>query len=85
MRRLQVEHLDLLLLHHPDSGVGVEETMRALDGVVKAGKVRYVGASNHYAWQLEYCRGMAERMGLETFSVVQNCYMRCSGRWRWSI
>jgi len=74
LRRLQVEHVDLLLLHHPDSGVGVEETMKALDGVVKSGKARYVGASNHYAWQVEYSQRVAERMGLEKFSVVQNCY-----------
>jgi aryl-alcohol dehydrogenase-like predicted oxidoreductase len=74
LRRLQVEHVDVLLLHHPDSGAPVEESMRALDAVVKSGKARYVGASNHYAWQVAYSQGVAERLGLERFSVVQNCY-----------
>jgi aryl-alcohol dehydrogenase-like predicted oxidoreductase len=74
LRRLSVEHVDVLLLHHPDSQASVEESMRALDHVVKAGKARYVGASNHYAWQVAYSQSVAERLGLEKFSVVQNCY-----------
>jgi aryl-alcohol dehydrogenase-like predicted oxidoreductase len=74
LRRLQTDHVDAYLLHHPDSHAAVEETMRALDLVVKSGKARYVGCSNHYAWQIAHSQGVARQLGTEPFSIVQNCY-----------
>src|SRR5579864_9073427 len=52
LARLQTDHLDLYLTHEPDPEAPIEETLTALDGLVRAGKVLYVGASNVAAWQL---------------------------------
>jgi aryl-alcohol dehydrogenase-like predicted oxidoreductase len=52
LRRLKTDYLDLYLSHEPDSLVPVDETMRAYDDLVRAGKVRYVGCSNHSAWHV---------------------------------
>jgi len=52
LKRLQTDHLDLYQMHEPDPETPIEETLRALDDLVKAGKVRYLGTSNFAAWQL---------------------------------
>ncbi len=52
LRLLQTDYIDLYQLHHPDPITPVEETLEALDTLVKDGKVRYVGVANHYAWQI---------------------------------
>ena len=52
LRRLGTDHIDLYQIHGPDDRTPVEETMRALEDLVRAGKVRYIGASNHMSWQL---------------------------------
>lgn len=57
LRRLRTDHVDLYQLHYPDPSTPLEETMGALDDLVQAGKVRYVGASNHSA--LELCRALS--------------------------
>jgi aryl-alcohol dehydrogenase-like predicted oxidoreductase len=55
LRRLQVDHIDLLQIHRPSSEVPIEETMGALDLLVRDGKVRYIGTSNFSAWQIVEC------------------------------
>src|SRR3984885_12737459 len=57
--RLQTDHIDLYQIHHSDTITGVEETMRALDDLVRQGMVRYVGASNWSAWRLMKANGIA--------------------------
>jgi len=57
--RLQTDHVDLYQLHHPDPGTPVQETLSALDALVKQGKVRYIGLSNHYAWQMAHMLGIS--------------------------
>jgi aryl-alcohol dehydrogenase-like predicted oxidoreductase len=52
LRRLQTDHIDLYQVHRPDTGAALDETLRALDDLVRAGKVRYIGTSNHAAWQI---------------------------------
>jgi aryl-alcohol dehydrogenase-like predicted oxidoreductase len=52
LKRLGVEHIDLYQSHYPDEKIPIEETLRAFDDLVRAGKVRYIGASNYAAWRL---------------------------------
>jgi aryl-alcohol dehydrogenase-like predicted oxidoreductase len=74
LRRLQVDHVDLFQIHHPDAQTPVDETIMALDSLVKAGKTRYVGCSNHYAWQIAYSNAVAEKLHAEPMSTAQNSY-----------
>jgi len=52
LRRLQTDYIDLFQIHRPDPETPIEETLRALDDLVSAGKIRYIGCSNHAAWQI---------------------------------
>lgn len=58
LRRLQTDRIDLYMLHHPDPDTPAEETLSTLDTLVKQGKVRYWGVSNHYAWQIAHYLGL---------------------------
>jgi len=59
LRRLRTDYVDLYQLHHPDASTPVEEVLSTLDALVKQGKVRYIGVSNHYAWQIVHLLGVA--------------------------
>jgi aryl-alcohol dehydrogenase-like predicted oxidoreductase len=72
--RLGTDRLDMYLIHEPDPETPLEETLRALDDLVQAGKVLYVGASNIEAWRLGKALGISERDGLLRFQWVQNSY-----------
>ena len=74
LRRLQADHIDLLQVHEWDGQTPLEETLSALDDLVRAGKVRYVGASNYTTWQLVKAMGVAKRRGLEPFVSQQIHY-----------
>lgn len=74
LRRLDTDHIDLYQIHAWDESVPVEETMRALDDLVRAGKVRYIGASQFSAWQLAHSNTLAEMMGWERFVTTQTHY-----------
>lgn len=74
LRRLQTDHIDLYQIHRWDAATPVAETMRALDDLVRAGKVRYVGASNFAAWQLAEANLLADWHGWSPFVTVQNHY-----------
>ena len=74
LRRLRTEHIDLYQIHAWDESVPVAEMMRALDDLVRAGKVRYIGASQFSAWQLAHCNTFAEMMGWEQFVTIQAHY-----------
>jgi len=74
LRRLKTDHIDLYQIHEWDATTPLEETMRALDDLVRAGKVRYIGTSNFDAWQLGRANDIAEMMGWEAFVTVQPEY-----------
>ena len=64
LKRLQTDYIDLYQIHAADSVTPVEETLRALDTLVAHGKVRYIGCSNWYAWQLMKAMGISEAKNL---------------------
>ncbi|MEM9533952.1 MAG: aldo/keto reductase [Pseudomonadota bacterium] len=74
LRRLRTDWIDLYQVHGFDSYVPLEETLRALDDLVRSGKVRYIGCSNYFAWQLTRALGLSERAGLERFIGQQIQY-----------
>jgi len=79
LRRLRTDHIDLYQVHEWDGQTRLEETLSALDTLVRDGKVRYVGASNYSAWHLMKALGVAERRGLERF-VSQQIYYSLQAR-----
>ncbi|MEU4007014.1 aldo/keto reductase [Streptomyces pseudogriseolus] len=74
LRRLGTDYVDLYQIHRWDPHTPVEETMEALHDVVKAGKVRYIGASSMYAWQFSKAQYTAESRGWTKFVSMQNHY-----------
>jgi aryl-alcohol dehydrogenase-like predicted oxidoreductase len=74
LRRLKTDHIDLYQIHSWDAGTPLEETLRALDDLVRSGKVRYIGASNFAAWQLCRANDLAGLRGWEAFVTVQPHY-----------
>jgi aryl-alcohol dehydrogenase (NADP+) len=71
LKRLATDYVDLYQIHRWDYETPVEETMQALDDIVRAGKARYVGASSMYAWQLMQANALAERNGWTRFVSMQ--------------
>ncbi len=74
LRRLQTDYVDLYQIHRWDYETPIEETLEALHDVVKAGKVRYIGASSMYAWQFAKALYLADRHGWTRFVSMQNHY-----------
>jgi aryl-alcohol dehydrogenase-like predicted oxidoreductase len=74
LRRLGVDEIDLYQVHAPDPGVRLEETLQALDGLVRAGKVRALGVSNFPAWLLAWSVGLQDREGWAPFISLQPQY-----------
>jgi aryl-alcohol dehydrogenase-like predicted oxidoreductase len=74
LKRLGVETIDLYQIHRFDPAVPIEETLRALDDLVRAGKVRYVGASSGMAWRFAQALSASERHGWARFVSMQNHY-----------
>jgi aryl-alcohol dehydrogenase-like predicted oxidoreductase len=74
LRRLKTDHIDLYQIHEWDDRTPVQEMMRTLEDLVRAGKVRYIGASNFAAWQLCRANDVAEMFGWEAFITVQPHY-----------
>jgi 1-deoxyxylulose-5-phosphate synthase len=72
LQRLGTDHVDLYQIHRWDYDTPIEETLEALHDVVKAGKVRYIGASSMHAWQFARALGIAERHGWTRFVSMQN-------------
>jgi 1-deoxyxylulose-5-phosphate synthase len=74
LRRLQTDHIDLYQIHWPDNTVAIDETLRALDDLVRAGKILYIGTSNFDAWQIVEAIRESERLGLNRFASEQALY-----------
>jgi aryl-alcohol dehydrogenase-like predicted oxidoreductase len=74
LKRLQTDRLDILYLHQHDPAVPVEESMRALEDLVRAGKVLYPAVSNWAAWQVQQALGVQEAMGWARLQAMQPMY-----------
>jgi aryl-alcohol dehydrogenase-like predicted oxidoreductase len=74
LRRLNTDYIDLYQTHWPDDDTPLEETLHALDDLVRAGKVRYLGASNHPAWLLTKALWVSDRQGLARYDSLQPHY-----------
>jgi aryl-alcohol dehydrogenase (NADP+) len=74
LKRLQLDYIDLYQIHRTDPATPMEETLEALDHLVRVGKVRYIGASSMYAWQFAKFLHLSERHGWTRFVSMQNHY-----------
>src|SRR3954471_13227483 len=79
LQRLGTDYIDLLQLHAFDAGTPVEETVSALDDLIKAGKIRYAGVSNFSGWQLMKSLAVADRFGFRRY-VAHQVYYSLVGR-----
>ncbi|MBB5987314.1 aldo/keto reductase [Sphingobium lignivorans] len=79
LKRLQTDHIDLYQVHGLDNATPIEETVRALDDLVRQGHVRYVGVSNWAAWQIAKAHGLALAQNLARFESLQ-AYYSIAGR-----
>lgn len=74
LRRLQTDYIDLYQIHRPDSTIPIDETLRALDDLIRDGKVRYIGTSTYAAWQVVEALGVSKELGLNRFICEQPPY-----------
>jgi len=74
LKRLNTDHIDVYLIHAPDETTPQEETVRAMDDLVRSGKVRYIGCCNHQAWQACKALWIADRINATPYMCIQNMY-----------
>ncbi|WP_029192630.1 aldo/keto reductase [Paenibacillus harenae] len=74
LKRLGTDYIDLYQVHNPDQLTDWEETLRALDDLVRSGKVRYIGSSNMNGWSMMKTRGLSQLHGLHAFKSSQSYY-----------
>ncbi len=74
LKRLETDHIDLYQIHRPQSAIPIDETLRALDDLVKSGKVRYLGTSTFAAWQVMESLWASKELGLNRFVCEQPPY-----------
>lgn len=74
LTRLKTDYVDLYQIHTFDPETPLEETLRALEDMVRSGKVRYIGASNYAAWELMKALGISDHLGLSRFVSTQTSY-----------
>ncbi|VTZ48306.1 Aldo/keto reductase [Methylocella tundrae] len=85
LRRLQTDHIDLFQLHGFDAMTPVEETLSALDDLVRAGKIRYVGCSNFSGWHLMKSLAVADRYNLPRYIANQAYYSLVGRDYEWEL
>ncbi|HSN76917.1 MAG TPA: aldo/keto reductase [Anaerolineae bacterium] len=85
LRRLGTDYIDLYQVHCWDPGTPLEETLSTLDTLVKAGKVRYIGASNYTGWQLQKAVDLSRQLGLEAFASIQPLYNLLDRSSEWEL
>ena len=85
LRRLGTDYIDIFQLHGFDAQTPVEETLRTLDGFVRAGKIRYIGVSNFSGWHLMKSLAASERLGLERYVAHQAYYSLIGRSYEWEL
>ncbi len=85
LRRLGIDHIDLFQLHAFDAGTPIEEVLATLDGLVRAGKIRYVGVSNFAGWQLMKSLGIAAKHGYPRYVAHQVYYSLIGRDYEWEL
>jgi len=85
LQRLGTDYIDLLQLHHFDAMTPVEQVMRTLDDLVRAGKLRYLGVSNFSGWQLMKSQAVADRHGYSRFVANQTYYSLIGRDYEWEL
>jgi aryl-alcohol dehydrogenase-like predicted oxidoreductase len=85
LKRLGTDYIDLYQAHAWDEGTGLEESLSTLDGLVRSGKVRYLGASNFTAWQLQKAIDLSGRHGWEAFVSLQALYNLLDRELEWEL
>jgi aryl-alcohol dehydrogenase-like predicted oxidoreductase len=74
LRRLRTDYIDVYQIHSPDRATPIEETLRALDDLIRAGKVRYLGCSNLFEWEVVEALWVADKRNLTPFAIAQDFY-----------
>ena len=85
LKRLDTDHIDLLQLHAFDAMTPVEQVLRTLDDLVRAGKVRYIGVSNFSGWQLMKSLAASDRLGLSRYVANQSYYSLIGRDYEWEL
>ncbi|HEY4135229.1 MAG TPA: aldo/keto reductase [Alphaproteobacteria bacterium] len=85
LKRLGTDHIDLFQLHGFDAMTPVEETLSTLDGMVKAGKIRYLGVSNFSGWHVMKSLAVAERYGYARYVANQTYYSLIGREYEWEL
>ena len=85
LRRLGTDYIDLYQLHGFDAVTPIEETLRALDDLIRSGKVRYIGCSNFSGWHLMKALGIAEKYGLPRHVSHQAYYSLAGREYEWEL
>ncbi len=85
LTRLKTDYIDLYQVHNWDSGTPLEETLSTLNDLVRAGKVRYIGASNYTGWQLQKAIDLSRMNGWEHFSCLQPLYNLLDRDTEWEL
>lgn len=85
LRRLKTDHIDIYYMHGFDATTPVEETLRALDDLVRAGKIRYIGCSNFSGWQLMKSLTVSERYGWSRYVAHQVYYSLAGREYEWEL
>jgi aryl-alcohol dehydrogenase-like predicted oxidoreductase len=85
LRRLQTDYIDLYQTHVFDDATPIEETLSTLDGLVRSGKVRFLGASNYAGWQLQKSIDLARQHGWEPFACLQPLYNLLDRETEWEL
>jgi aryl-alcohol dehydrogenase-like predicted oxidoreductase len=85
LRRLGTDYIDVYYMHGFDALTPVEETLSALDGLIRAGKIRYIGCSNYSGWHLMKSLAVSERYGLARFVAHQAFYSLVSREFEWEL
>jgi len=85
LKRLGTDHIDLYFMHGFDALTPVEETLSALDNLITAGKIRYIGASNFSGWHTMKSLATAERLGLNRYVAYQGYYSLVGRDYEWEL